>query len=96
MSYIFKRKNGDGIVGRPEIQKFAGALQGRRARKGIFITTGTFSDKAVEYITQIDSKIVLIDGNQLAQYMINNNLGVTSTKPYDIKKLNSDYFEEGQ
>ena len=87
-------KKWDGVIGRPEIQKFAGALQGQRAKKGIFITIGNFSREAKEYINKIDSKIVLIDGNQLTDYMIDKNIGVTLEKSYFIKKLDLDYFEE--
>lgn len=86
-------KRWQGTVGRPEVQKFAGALQGQRAKKGIFITTGTFSGDAADYASKIDSKIVLIDGIKLAELMIDYNLGVSSTKVYDIKKIDSDYFE---
>jgi len=87
-------KKWDGTIGRPEIQKFAGALQGQRTKKGIFITTGKFSNDAVQYTRNIDAKIVLIDGNQLAEYMIENNIGVSDVKKYVIKNINSDYFEE--
>ena len=66
-------KKWDGIIGRPEIQKFAGALQGQRAKKRIFITTGNFSKEAKEYTHNIDSKIVPIDGKQLTEYMIAKN-----------------------
>jgi len=87
-------KRWENTVGRPEIQKFAGALQGQRARKGIFITTSSFSKEAYDYASRIDSKIVLIDGERLAQFMIDNNLGVSSTATYEIKKIDSDYFTE--
>lgn len=87
-------KKWEGTVSRPDIQKFAGALQGQKAKKGIFITSGNFSREAQDYVRKIDSKIVLIDGNKLAEFMIDNNIGVTSEKSYEIKKLNSDYFEE--
>jgi restriction system protein len=81
-------------IHRPEIQKFAGALQGVRARKGIFITTSSFSDGAREYVATIDSKIVLIDGTELAQLMIDHGIGVTPHQTYEIKRLDSDYFEQ--
>jgi len=81
-------------VGRPEIQKFAGALQGQRARKGIFITTSDFSREALEYAAKIESKIVLIDGEQLAQMLIDHNIGVTPVSNFEIKKVDSDYFSE--
>lgn len=87
-------KRWDGVVGRPEIQKFAGALQGQRARKGIFITTSTFSQDALEYAARIDSKIVLIDGNTLAQLMIDHNVGVALVASYELKRIDSDYFTE--
>jgi restriction system protein len=87
-------KKWDGFVGRPEIQKFAGALQGQRARKGIFITTGSFSNEAHEYISKIDTKIVLIDGKQLVGLMIDHNVGVSAIRSIEIKKIDSDYFEE--
>jgi restriction system protein len=82
------------IVGRPEVQKFAGALQGQRARKGILITTSAFSQEAYDYASRIDSKIILIDGERLAQLMIDNNLGVSSISTYEIKRIDSDYFTE--
>ncbi|HTM93152.1 MAG TPA: restriction endonuclease [Flavisolibacter sp.] len=87
-------KRWEGIVGRPEIQKFVGALAGQRAKKGVFITTSNFSKEAITYASQMDTKIVLIDGEQLAQYMIDYNLGVSVQNTYEIKKIDSDYFEE--
>jgi restriction system protein len=87
-------KRWDGIVGRPEIQKFAGALMGQKAKKGVFITTSKFTNDALDYVTKIDNKIVLIDGDQLAQYMIDYDLGVSTVFSYDIKKIDSDYFSE--
>ncbi len=81
-------------VGRPEIQKFAGALQGQRAKKGIFITTSNFSKGAYEYTKVIDSKIVLIDGIELAELMMANNLGVSTENIYELKKVDTDYFIE--
>lgn len=85
-------KRWDGSVGRPEIQKFAGALQGVRARKGIFITTSAFTTDARSYAGQIESKIVLIDGPALANLMIEHEVGVARVESYDIKRLDSDYF----
>lgn len=87
-------KRWEGQVGRPEIQKFAGALQGRRARKGVFITTSTFSGEAVEYAANIDSKIILIDGAKLADLMIDFNVGVTAFATYELKRIDADYFVE--
>lgn len=87
-------KRWQGTVGRPEIQRFTGALMGQRARKGIFITTSDFSREAREYVSHIDSKIVLIDGEQLAQLMIDHGIGVSVATIYEIKKIDSDYFSE--
>ena len=92
--YIQAKRWNQKTVGRPEIQKFAGALQGRRAKKGIFITTSSFSQTARDYVSRIDSKIVLIDGETLAQLMIDFNIGVTAIASYEIKRIDSDYFTE--
>lgn len=81
-------------VGRPEIQKFAGALQGFRAKKGIFITTSEFSREAVEYGDKIESRIVLIDGTMLWNLMIDYGIGVSKTASYQISKIDHDYFDE--
>ena len=87
-------KRWENTVGRPEIQKFAGALQGQRARKGIFITTSDFSKEAQDFTSKIDTKIVLIDGKQLAKLMIDFNVGVATVSNYQIKKIDSDFFSE--
>jgi len=87
-------KRWEGVVGRPEIQKFAGALQGHRARKGIFITTSSYTKDALDYATNIETKIVLIDGIKLASLMIDHNVGVTPVTTYEIKRIDSDYFLE--
>lgn len=82
-------------VHRPDIQKFAGALQGVRARKGIFITTSSFSDGAHEFVASIESKIILIDGTKLAQLMIDHGVGVSRHQAYEIMRMDGDYFSEG-
>ena len=92
--YIQAKRWDGTVVGRPEIQKFVGALHGQRAKKGVFITTSRFSNEAQEYVSIIDSKIVLIDGQQLAQFMIDNNVGVSTVSTYEIKKIDSDYFTD--
>jgi len=92
--YIQAKRWEKNTVSRPEIQKFAGALQGQRARKGIFITTSNFSKEAIEYVSKIDTKIILIDGDQLAQYMIDNNVGVSPVAIYEVKKIDLDYFTD--
>lgn len=82
------------VVGRPELQKFVGALAGQGAKKGIFITTSSFTRDALDYTPRNETKIVLIEGQQLAQYMIDYNLGVTSLNNYEVKRMDSDYFGE--
>jgi restriction system protein len=88
-------KRWDGTVGRPEVQKFAGALQGQRARKGIFITTSEFTKDATDYATLIETKIILIDGARLTELMIDHGVGVATQAIYEIKRIDSDYFAEG-
>ena len=80
-------------VGRPDIQRFAGALQGQRARKGVFITSSSFSSEARAYAGAIPTTIILVDGAQLAELMIDHDVGVNTVKRLDIKRVDSDYFE---
>jgi restriction system protein len=87
-------KRWEGTVGRPEIQKFVGALHGKRAKKGVFLTTSCFSSDAREYVAHIDPKVILIDGAQLAHYMVDFKLGVTVAATYELKRVDSDYFAE--
>ena len=88
-------KRWQGTVGRPEIQKFVGALQGQRARKGVFITTSAYTSEATQYVANIDTKVVLIDGKTLAGLMIDFDVGVAPAARYVLKRIDSDYFEEG-
>lgn len=87
-------KRWQGTVGRPEIQKFAGALLGKSAKKGIFLTTSGFSKEAIDYATAIESKIVLIDGEKLSSLMFDFGVGVSQVATYEIKRIDSDYFME--
>lgn len=87
-------KRWEGTVGRPEIQRFVGALHGKRARKGVFITTGKFSDDAKRYVETIDPKVILIDGRTLAELMIDFSLGTTTSGTYEIKRIDIDYYSE--
>jgi restriction system protein len=87
-------KRWENTVGRPEVQKFVGALHGKRAKKGVFITTGKFSDDAKRYVETIDPKVILTDGRMLAELMIDHGLGTTTTVNYQIKRIDSDYFTE--
>jgi len=91
---FIQAKRWQGSVGRPEIQKFVGALQGQRARKGVFITTSTYTADATAYVGQIDTKVVLIDGHNLASLMIDFDVGVSVAASYTVKRIDSDYFED--
>jgi restriction system protein len=86
-------KRWEGVVGRPEIQKFAGALQGQRASKGVFITTSSYSREAIEYANVIQTKIILLDGETLAGLMVDHNVAVTKVGTYELKRIDTDYFE---
>jgi restriction system protein len=87
-------KRWEGSVGRPEIQKFIGALAGQGAKKGVFITTSRYTPDARQYHPKNDTKIVLIDGEQLADLMIDFNLAVSVSTTFEIKKIDNDYFGE--
>lgn len=92
--YIQAKRWDNNPVGRPDVMQFAGALQAQRATKGIFITTSRFTEDSRNYVSQIGSKIVLIDGEQLTNLMIEHDVGVSTVSLYPVKKVDSDYFEE--
>lgn len=92
--YIQAKRYTDNPVSKPEIHKFIGALDEQKASKGVFITTSKFTAGAEETAEKASKKIVLIDGKTLADYMIEYNVGVSEKKVYEVKKLDSDYFEE--
>lgn len=87
-------KRWEGTVGRPEVQRFVGALHGKRARKGVFITTSKFSPEAEKYVMAIEPKVSLIDGRRLTELMMDHQLGVSGVTSYHIQRIDSDYFEE--
>ncbi len=87
-------KRWTGTVGRPEVQKFVGALQGKQAKKGVFITTSSFSREAKEYAGRIDIRVILIDGKQLAELMIDHGVGVRTDATYELKRIDADNFPE--
>lgn len=92
-SIYLQAKRWGSPIGRPEIQKFVGALHGKRARKGVFITTSSFTPDALAYVANIDPKVVLIDGRNLTELMIDNGLGVTTLASYELKRVDMDYFD---
>ncbi|TSC25859.1 restriction endonuclease [Corallococcus sp. Z5C101001] len=87
-------KRWQNTVGRPDVQGFAGSLEGERARKGVFITTSNFSKEAREYVARIDKKIVLIDGARLSGLMFDFGIGVNAVGSYELKRVDSDFFSE--
>ncbi|MDB4433280.1 restriction endonuclease [bacterium] len=87
-------KRWENTVGRPVVQAFAGSLEGVRARKGVLLTTSSFSAEARQYVSRIEKRIVLVDGEQLANLMFEHNLGVSPVASYEVKKIDSDFFEE--
>jgi restriction system protein len=92
--YIQAKRWDDATVGRPEIQKFVGALHGKKAKKGIFITTSTFSKDAREYAESLETKVILIDGTQLTEMMFEAGVGVSTVNSYVVKRIDSDFFED--
>jgi restriction system protein len=95
LDYIYiQAKRWEGTVGRPVVQAFAGSLDEQKARKGVMITTSNFSQDARRFVDRIEKKIVLIDGDQLTQLMIEYNVGVAVEESYIVKKIDLDYFEE--
>ena len=91
--YVQAKRWTTGQVGRPEIQKFVGAITGKNATKGIFITTSSFTKEAKEYVLNLPKSIVLIDGKELTKLMIENNVGVQNNYVYEVKRIDNDYFE---
>lgn len=87
-------KRWEGTVGRPLVQAFAGGLDGRRARKGVMITTSQFSKEAYDFVASIEKRIVLVDGEKLAEYMMDYGIGVTEIVSYSVRRIDSDYFSE--
>jgi restriction system protein len=85
-------KRWEGNVSRPTVQAFVGSLEGRKARKGVLITTSGFTKDAMRYTEAIDKRVVLIDGTRLAQLMIEHDVGVTETARYSLKRLDEDYY----
>lgn len=92
--HIQAKRWNDRTVGRPDVQSFAGSLDGVGAKKGIFITTSSFSAEARQYVERIDKRIVLIDGEQLAALMYDYGIGVATTASYAVKRVDPDYFGE--
>lgn len=87
-------KRWQGTVGRPEIHKFVGALSGKKATKGVFITTSSFSKEALDYVQTIQYKVILIDGETLSQLMYDYDIGLSKIINYDVKEIDTDYFAE--
>ncbi len=89
-----KRYKFENTIGKPQIQQFSGALDEQKANKGVFITTSSYTKEAKQYVEKLNKKIVLIDGQELARYMIEYNVGVSTKQIYEVKRIDSDYFDE--
>lgn len=87
-------KKWENPVGRPEIQKFVGALHGKHAKKGLFITTSRFTIESTEYVRNLDVKVILVDGLKLSELMLDYRLGISIEKSYNIYRIDTDYFQE--
>ena len=92
--YYEKYKDMDSAIGREKIQSFVGALSGKHASKGVFITTSRFADTAISFASGVPQKVILIDGERLAELMIEHNVGVTTRQLLKIKQIDTDYFED--
>jgi len=94
--YLQAKRWDNSSVGRKDVTSFIGSLTSKSSKKGVFITTSTFSKEAIESLNHLpsDVSVVLIDGIKLAEYMVEFNLGVTVKKTYEVKRIDSDYFEE--
>ncbi len=87
-------KRWEGVVGSKEIRNFVGSLAGQKANKGVFITTSSYTKDALSFVSSIQQKVILIDGDKLAQLMIDSDIGVSKVASYEIKKIDSDYFTD--
>ena len=87
-------KRWENTVGRPTVQAFAGSLDGARARKGVLLTTATFSQEARDHVRSIEKRIVRIDGAELVTLMIEHDIGVSNEATIELKQLDNDYFEK--
>ncbi len=92
--YVQAKRWSNKVVGAPDIREFVGALHGHRARKGVFITTSTFSREAWEYIEKIENRVVLVDGSRLASLMFDYDIGISEMRSYKLKRVDLDYFDE--
>lgn len=94
--YLQAKRWDNGTVGRKDVTSFIGTLTSKSSKKGVFITTSTFSKEAYDSLNHLpsDVSVVLIDGITLANYMVEFNLGVTIKKTYEVKRIDSDYFED--
>ena len=92
--YVQAKRYAEGVIGRPQIQAFVGALAGKHAVRGIFITTSTFSRDAREYVENLrETRVILIDGDELARLMIRHKVGVTVVKTIEVPEVDENFFE---
>ncbi len=92
--YVQAKRYGDGVIGRPQIQAFVGALAGKHAVRGIFITTSSFSRDARDYVQNLrETRVILIDGDELARLLIRHKVGVTVVKTIEVPEVDENFFE---
>jgi restriction system protein len=87
-------KRWEGNVGSKEIRNFVGSLVGKKANKGVFITTSNYTNDALNYVKEVHHKVILIHGERLVELMMDYNVGVMKDRSYELKKMDHDYFEE--
>jgi restriction system protein len=93
--YLQAKRYSDGnVVGRPEVQKFLGSLVGMGAVKGVFVTTSKFSQEAIEFAKHLTQRVILIDGQRLAELMIEHGVGVRLSRAIEFKRLDENFFDE--
>jgi restriction system protein len=93
--YLQAKRYSDGnVVGRPEVQKFVGSLVGMGATKGVFVTTSKFSGEAIEYARHLSQRVILIDGQRLAELMIEHSVGVRLNRAVEFKQIDENFFDE--
>jgi restriction system protein len=94
--YVQAKKWGDATVGAPDVQRFVGALAGKKARRGVFITTSKFSREAIAYAASLENNVILVDGDRLTELMFEYGLGVSTVNAYEVKRVDNDFFDEDE
>jgi restriction system protein len=96
MIHVQAKRWTDRVVRRPDVQAFVGVLQGARAAKGVFITTSRFTQDVGDYVTRVRPRVVLINGQRLADLMIEKGVGVSQLEAYELKRVDENYFVDDE